>query len=213
MKLLFLLVLFATAVFADCQSVNDGDRVSGLVFLCEGSYKLTKGIIMEGNESLLDCRGAVLEGFQNSVGVVMMGDYARVRNCIFRGFRTGIIVKAGKPRIQLNTFEDNFVGIELTSNVRGIIQDNSFVRNVYNVSEGHVEYVAKPIEKNVSKTNVSRAVPKITAKAVVPPSVKYGVMGLEVFVIIVVVLSVVTFVVAEVFRVAKEDPERGGKHG
>src|SRR3972149_291917 len=210
---IFILVVLALGVNAECASLNDDSVLSGLVFACNDTYSMSKGVIIEGNESLLDCKGAVLKGSgKEGVGVVVRDELVRVRNCVFQDLKIGIVVNGSKPRIQMNQFINNTVGIETNRLSKGVIQNNTFEGNNADVSEGTFDYspVVKKVEPPVENETKKVVPPPITGGAAVPipTEVNRIVTVMKWFAGGLVLLGFVVFVFAEVRRLAVQDPDK-----
>ena len=93
MKYVVILLVLMPSVLA-CIVPSDGMRISGATTLCADVYYLNKGLIVSGNNFVLDCAGAVLKSWKSGKGVtVEFANNVTVTGCRIVNYYTGFYVR------------------------------------------------------------------------------------------------------------------------
>ncbi len=215
--LVFLIVLCSVAVSADCTTPVDGKSFSGTVLFCEGNYTFEEGIILTGDESVLDCNNAVFSG--KNVGIAIIGNKAVLQYCTFNNFKEAVVAQAQNIQLRHLIFNNNTVAIDYTGGsvaLKDISADNQIISNSSDelsildhpkVEPKKVEYAGQNMSVipaaviSVAKSSkVSGSVVKSTSFE----GVFAGISLIHVFALGIVGLAVLSYFASETKRLAKK---------
>ena len=119
----------------NCTIPTDNMIITKNTTFCQGTYDLPNGIEIGGDNIVLDCDGAVLDGsrLSDSYGIyVFQKSNVKIKNCRTRNYSNGIYLL----RSNLNSLENNWIvwstfsGIDITgSGVPGDDADENYLFN------------------------------------------------------------------------------------
>lgn len=146
-----LLLITYTAAYECSFTPDDGCTVSKNTVLLPGTYPLSKGISITGDNLALDCNGAVLLGNGTGVGIKVYGQKSNItlKNCNFLNLSKGVLLNFDYTLLRYqrgililnNNFTYNSNGINAyglhTAYITGAeIAENTFIDNQYGIILG-----------------------------------------------------------------------------
>lgn len=110
------------------MDLTDGSPITQDTELCSNTYDIPNGIFISTSDLKLDCRTAILRGFDGQgTGIhVENADNVTIRNCHILTFDQGILLKnVTNSLIEDNGFLKNRIGIRLLESYENTIRENN----------------------------------------------------------------------------------------
>jgi parallel beta-helix repeat protein len=127
--IIFMLILMAAAVSAECESPSLA--VSKNTVFCQGNFTMPEGITIEANDIVIDCNNAVIEGAVKGKGFILVNRSGiTIKNCIVQGYEQAFYLEGSKDNnIASNEIKDNVVGVYMLNSDNNLFMDNKYSGN------------------------------------------------------------------------------------
>lgn len=124
---ILLIILLAMPVFAQCNYLADGKKISKTTKICGQNYPLPNGIKIIASDIIFDCGNAVLQGeFENKNGITIENqNNVQIKNCILMNYENGItLINSTNITLINNGLLRNNIGIKLENSHNNTILEN-----------------------------------------------------------------------------------------
>lgn len=81
----------ATVRSSSCVVPESGMEIIKDTLLCTGTYLLEQPLSLQGDQTLLDCNGAVLMG-EGGTGILADGHDLIIKDCVIKSFDEGVVL-------------------------------------------------------------------------------------------------------------------------
>ena len=86
----FLMLILISSAYA-CEDLMDGIYLSKDILVCDDTYPILKGLVVNASGITIDCQGAVLVGDGNGYAFTLNDvSNVRIKDCIINGFLVGV---------------------------------------------------------------------------------------------------------------------------
>lgn len=184
-----------------CITPTNGMTITQNTVLCKGNYNLPNGIKINAQDVTLDCNGANLIGNTNgrsyvseNYGIWITKPKVTVKNCFISNYSYGILSSSNNVnynylfnntlkwnfrgisglnlhKIYNNSFSNNVVGIDTTSNINGfeVRYNNIYSNSAYNLVAGNYGGIIDAINNWWGTTNEAEIRAKISGNVTYIP--------------------------------------------
>jgi len=160
MRYVLLFVLVSSVVGA-CYAPSDGELINVSRVLCSDTFDAPNGILVSGNDFLVDCNTAVIRGVKGSSNIGLAVKNARnvtIKDCNVVTFENGMLLEnVSHSRIIGNNLLKNSVGIRLFDSFENVLDNNdkSLVKSVsaINARYNAVQLGNKGVEEGFCDVN------------------------------------------------------------
>lgn len=119
----------ATPIGKTCIAPPNGMSIHESTVFCGGRYSLAEGLMVEGDNIILDCDGAVLTGAGEGYGVLLRGNNNHVKDCIVEHYHYGTYIEGQDNSLEGLTLRNNDYGVFAKKQIKAYVYSTTFDHN------------------------------------------------------------------------------------